>query len=276
MELSLSRSLSGGRDVLYASDPATGREVGRFDRKSGELVLADPGSVHEVVRALWDFLDGGAPVGTVDYAARAEAAVDADTIEPEPEPTPGATPAPPPKRQPTPPTPKAWSTKALRAIDRALGKLRRDGWTVLSPGGRRIGADFDRLVIGPPGVFAMTIRPAREASPVTPGPGACVRAHARGHEAASVTRMLSAGTGMTVKVRTLIVLAGTDGEATGGEPDGFRICEFTDGGGEPCDVLAVPGARVAEVLWSLPSVYSVQERHRIRDVARRADLWRAA
>lgn len=149
--------------------------------------------------------------------------------------------------------------RAGRAVDRALGRLRRDGWAVLAPGGKRVGADFDRLVIGPAGVFALTVKQG----------GAARQLHERGHDAGSATRLLSAATGLAVKVRPVIVFVGA-------ETGNIDACGFTGSDGEPCDALAARGEDVVDVLWSLPAVYSAQERHRFLDVARHADFWRAA
>lgn len=291
MELSVSRSVSDGRDVLYVGDARTGEELGRYDRGSGQLEVADPTRVQDVAEALWDYLEHGAvrhqaiaeaaPAAPVAAAAPGMAAPSepatvpepADTAEPpEPatasEPAVTAEPAEPPEpatveepagsASPTPP--RALWNKAGRVVDRALAPLRRDGWAVLSPGGKRVGADFDRLIIGPAGVFALTVKHAG---------GTEAGAHDRGHDAWSATRMLSAGTGLPVKVKPVIVFVGNGFER-------IHACGFTGRDGEPCDVLTARGENLVEVLWSLPARYSAQERRRFLDVARRADLWRAA
>lgn len=424
MELSVSRSWSDERDVLCVSDQRTGREVGRFDRRSGEFEVDDPARAYDVAQALWDFLDYGeeyeaphaavAVVGEVedeaatedeaapeDEATAEDAAVGeawsaagvmeepeirelldewyvpavttepllasvlsqistppdiaAPTRNPYPAQAPTAsrvpylapaptqnpylaqvqTPAPSqvpylaPAQAPTQnphlvqhqsqaqvaaatqnpylaqaqsqaqapaatqnsypvqvqaQTPAASQVPALlqapapapapaepavsagarhrggKAVDRALARLRRDGWAVLSPGGKRVGADFDRLIIGPAGVFALTVKQGGDLPS---------RAHERGHDAGSATRKLSAATGMAVKVRPVIVFVGA-------ETKSFDACGFQHGDGEPCDVLAARGENIVDVLWSLPAVYSAQERHRFLDVARHADFWRAA
>src|SRR6185312_11546591 len=130
-----------------------------------------------------------------------------------------------PAAPPEPAAPAGSRQRAGRAVDRALARLRRDGWAVLSPGGKRVGADFDRLVIGPAGVFALTVKQGGEVPADT---------HERGHDAGSATRMLSAATGLAVKVRPVIVFVGN-------EIGGIDGCGFTGSDGEPCDVLAAYG-----------------------------------
>ena len=197
--------------------------------------------------------------------------------------------------------------KAGRVVDRRLGRLRRDGWAVLAPTGKQSGAEFDRLVIGPPGVFAITLKhgdtgelpsaPATESSDAravhftnadgdgdagVPG-AATVAAVLSAPVAASIpgifgggrrdadfaARMLSAASGMAVKVTPMLAFvgAGTSG-VTAYPPSGRR------GDDPPGGVLIARGEDVADVLWGLPSVYSPQERRQISDIARRADLWR--
>ncbi|WP_157436094.1 hypothetical protein [Actinospica robiniae] len=282
----MSRSWSDGRDVLYVNDALTGRELGRYDRQSGEFAVGDPIRVHAVARALWDFLDYGVVAARVVeevWAAQApaeaeapeapeapEAHQDSEAAEvPEavpaaelpPEPAPAAAPAAAPSLTPpaAPPAAPEAGHRAARVLDRALTKLRRDGWVVLSPGGKRVGADFDRLIIGPAGVFALTVKQA----------GPPIGSHERGHDADSATRILSDATGLAVKVRPVIVWVG----AGIGRLD---ACAFTGHDGEPCDVLAARDENVVDMLWSLPAVYSAKERHQFLDVARHADFWRAA
>jgi hypothetical protein len=296
VELSVSRSWSDGRDVLYVNDALTGQEVGRYDRQSGEFAVGDPIRVHAVAQALWDFLDyGGGAAKTVEegWPVQAPAEAEPEPIEPEsaepepepeeaiagpeiteaaeaPEPTPKATlPAPPSATPPAappaalsplaPPAAAASHHRAARVVDRALVKLRRDGWAVLSPGGKRVGAAFDRLIIGPAGVFALTVKQA----------GAAAGMHERGYDAGSATRMLSAATGLAVKVRPVIVFVG-------GGVEHIDACAFTGHDGELCDVLAARDETVVDMLWSLPAVYSAKERHQFLDVARHEDFWRAA
>jgi hypothetical protein len=81
--------------------------------------------------------------------------------------------------------------------------------------------------------------------------------------------MLSAASGMMIKVTPMLAYVGAD-------PDGVDGYVRPDGTGAPGGVLVARGEDIADVLWGLPSVYSIQERKQISDVARRGGLWRAA
>jgi hypothetical protein len=182
--------------------------------------------------------------------------------------------------------------KAGRVVDRRLGRLRRDGWAVLAPSGKQSGAEFDRLVIGPPGVFAITLRhagaggmppnpaltpsaaataaPAPAPAPSTPATSGIPGVFGGGpRDADFAARMLSAASGMAVKVTPMLAFVGVGASAVTAYPPPGRRAEDPGGG-----VLIARGEDVADVLWGLPSVYSPQERRQISDSARRADLWR--
>jgi hypothetical protein len=177
--------------------------------------------------------------------------------------------------------------RAGRVVDRRLGRLRRDGWAVLAPNGKDSGAEFDRLVIGPPGVFAITLRHgdggSLPTSAAAPGPAACAAAAAvveipgirmsGRRDAESAARMLSAASGMAVKVTPMLAFVGVGAPEAAAYPPGGRRAEDA---AVPGGVLVARGEDVAEVLWGLPAVYSPQERRRICEIARRADLWRSA
>lgn len=318
VDLSVSRSHSGGRDVLCVSDARTEQEAGRYDRRSGRLVVADQARVYEVVQALWDFLaaDADADAGAnPDPDPDAEPACPPCAGEPRSE-APGTSAASeragvrdvaeawdipgipdayavaglPGAAGPAPRPPQAVPASAAgpkgkggRVLDRRLGRLRRDGWAVLSPGGRHPGADFDRLVIGPPGVFAITVTRGGDAPPARAPSGSDGWDNSDGsgddarfgrHDAQSAARMLSAACGMAIKVMSMLVFVGSGAEAIAayGGPDWE-----TDADAEaPGDVLFARGEDIADVLWGLPAVYSIQERKQIFDVARQAGLWRAA
>ena len=189
--------------------------------------------------------------------------------------------------------------KAGRLVDRRLGRLRRDGWAVLAPTGKQSGAEFDRLVIGPPGVFAITLKHT-DAGDLPPAPGTAGPAAAASTTAAAsadgaadagipdvssipgifggggrrdaefAARMLSAGSGMAVKVTPMLAFVGGASGVAAYPPPGRRADD------PPAVVLIARGEDIADVLWGLPSVYSPQERRQISDSARRADLWRPA
>ena len=281
MELSVSRSQTDGRDVLCVSDARTEQEAGRYDRRSGRLVVIDQARVYEVVQALWDFLadTGGGAAGPAcppcadepHSAARAMPEVSVSDVAgvrgaltaPDVPDTGDALEAAEAAEAAEPGDAFAATTgasgakgKGGRLVDRRLGRLRRDGWAVLSPGGRGV-AGFDRLVIGPPGVFAITVAHGDEA------PG-------RGHgNAESAARMLSAASGMVIKVIPMLAFVGGDADTVQA-----YLQPGLDGGAG--GVLVARGEDIAEVLWGLPAVYSIQERKQISEVARQTELWRAA
>jgi hypothetical protein len=187
-----------------------------------------------------------------------------------------------------------------RIVDRRLGRLRRDGWAVLPSVGERTGADFDRLVIGPPGVFAITVKRGGG----LPLPYLTDSLHDSRQDARSAARRLSAACGMTVKVTPMLAFIG-DGESLGESlSDGFGDGDGEGGAGESggvggggggsgvggdrrsvvdgssahesedrVEVLVARGEYLDEVLRDLPAVYSLQERQQILDVARRAEMW---
>lgn len=150
-----------------------------------------------------------------------------------------------------------------RVVDRRLGRLRRDGWAVLSSISRSSSADIDHLVVGPPGVFAIITKHH---------PGALVHVvdleveiddapwpylHHGRFEADAVARALSHAYGTPVKVTPALAVVGT------GRIDA-RECRG--------DVLVVRGEELDDTLRELPAVYSIQERGRIVAAARRAEL----
>lgn len=280
MDLSVSCSQSDGRDVLCVSDVRSAREAGRYDRRSGRLVVADQARVYEVVQALWDFLavaggEGADPAyppcaGEPRSEPHALSGV-SDGLDARDAPDAGDVPGiaevfniaevfdaadlPGASGRPSDPPAAVSRGKAGRVVDRRLGRLRRDGWAVLSPGGGEFGADFDRLVIGPSGVFAITVAHGGEV-PV---------------DAESAARMLSAASGMAIKVTPVLAFVGAGADAV----DAYGPARPGRQGG-PGGVLMARGEDIAEVLWALPAVYSIQERKQIFDIARRAELWRSA
>jgi hypothetical protein len=252
VDLAISRWQGDGSDVLYVSDARTDREVGRYDRKTGRLTVGDHARVYEVVQALWAFLSG------VAGEQQQPAAVSVD------EPRPAAAPdidghllglriAAPVRES----GPRA-GAKAVRVVDRRLGLLRRDGWAVLDSVGKLTGADIDRLVIGPPGVFAITLQQGDDVQRYLHD-----SIYESRREAAFAARMLSAASGLAVRVTPILAFVGAAGDAI----------DMADLHEEPEDVLVARAEEIVEVLRDLPSVYSIDERYRILDAARGAASW---
>jgi hypothetical protein len=278
VDLSVSRWQSDGHDVLYVSDARTEQEVGRYDQRAGRLAVGDQTRVYEVVQALWAFLGSVAGAaeetqGRVDEprsAGWSRPDIDGHLLG---------------LRTASPVREAAAKARNGRIVDRRLGRLRRDGWAVLPSVGERTGADFDRLVIGPPGVFAITVKRGGD----VPLPYLTDSLHDSRQDARSAAHRLSAACGMTVTVTPMLAFIGDgeggDGESGGRESgggsggdvggdrksavDGYSV----HGSEDPAEVLVARGEYLDEVLRDLPAVYSLQERQQILDVARRAELW---
>jgi Nuclease-related domain len=156
--------------------------------------------------------------------------------------------------------------KSDRIVDKQLGKLKLDGWQVLSSVLRNSGADVDHLVIGPPGVFTINVKHHHGArvwvgEQVVDVDGEHHRylPNSR-HEANSAARILNDAVGLPVRVTPVLAFVGA------------ASIDTNDSLG---DVLIARGEEIDYVLRDLHAVYSVQERDRVYGVARRAELWLA-
>jgi hypothetical protein len=303
VDLAVSRWFSGGHDVLCVSDACDDREVGRYDRTTGRLSVGDQARVYEVVRALWAYLSGGpgeaavervpesvaeaahenggepGDAGEVDDAG--EVAEPGDAVEVA-EPGDGGAVAGAARGMGAVGEELEASAvvelarvrggggKAGRIVDRRLGLLRRDGWAVLSSVGRAAGADIDRLVVGPPGVFAITVRRGDEVPQF-------LRSGVRGsrQDAQYAERMLSEDSGLPVRVTAILAFVGPAGDEVAGAT-GLRgtagVADAARAAGAG-DLLVARAEEIVEVLRDLPSVYSLDERYRIVDAARGAASW---
>ena len=156
--------------------------------------------------------------------------------------------------------------KSERIVDKQLGKLKLDGWQVLSSVMKNSGADVDHLVIGPPGVFTINVKHHYGArvwvgEQVVDVDGEQHRylPNSR-HEANSAARILNNSVGLPIRVTPVLAFVGA------------ASIDTNDSLG---DVLIARGEEIDYVLRDLHSVYSVQERDRIYGVARRAEVWLA-
>jgi Nuclease-related domain len=154
--------------------------------------------------------------------------------------------------------------KSERIVDKQLGKLKLDGWQVLSSVMKQSGADVDHLVIGPPGVFTINVKHHYGArvwvgEQVVDVDGEQHRylPNSR-HEANSAARILNNSVGLPIRVTPVLAFVGA------------ASIDTNDSLG---DVLIARGEEIDYVLRDLHSVYSVQERDRISGVARRAEVW---
>ena len=157
------------------------------------------------------------------------------------------------------------SGKADRIVDKRLGRLRRDGWTLLSSIVKRSGADIDHLIIGPPGVFTINTKHHRDAS-IWVGENMVKVDDARQphylrnsrHEAASAARVLTDAVGLDVIVTPVLAFVGA------------ASINAQDSRG---DVMITTGEGIVHALLEKHAVYSIEERERIVAVARRAEIW---
>jgi hypothetical protein len=283
MGLVVSRWQRYGQDRLYVNDDATREGVGFYDHQTGKLTLKDDARSLEVLEALRPFLGAAVPRGLLDRMPgtplapegdlarnRAGDAVAQRAEELRPHGFQGVVSRV--LKLRTEATSWEAGAKGERIVDKRLGKLRRDGWAVLSSIVlssivKGSGADIDHLVIGPPGVFTVNtknhagaaIRVGEHEVRVNGTQHPYLR-NSR-HEAASAERVLTAAVGMQVSVTPVLAFVGaTSIEARGG--------------GEG-DVLVVPGEDIDSILRERFAVYSIQERERILAAARRAEIWLA-
>jgi hypothetical protein len=277
MGLVVSRWQRYGQDRLYVNDDATREGVGFYDHETGRLTLRDETRSMEVLEALRPFLGGAVPQGLRELMPDAPLSADGDLTRNQA----GAAVA----RRADELRPRGfqgvvarvlklrteastWEAGARgeRIVDKRLGKLRRDGWVVLSSIVKRGGADIDHLVIGPPGVFTVNTKNhggaavwvGAEAVKVNGTQHPYLR-NSR-HEAAAAERILTGAVGMEVAVTPVLAFVGA------------ASIDVHEGRG---DVLVVAGEDIDAILRERLAVYSIQERERILAAARRAEIWLA-
>ena len=280
MSLVVTRWRKSGQERLYVNEDGTEGSVGFYDCKAGRLRLEKEHEdrTYEVMEALRPFLGSSVPKSLRDLMPapalaegsdlarnRAGDAVAARAAELRPAGFQGIaarllglrTDA------------SSWEAgaKGERIVDRRLGKLRRDGWSVLSSIVKRGGADIDHLVIGPPGVFTINTKHHRDAR-IWVGENMVRVNDTRQpnylrnsrHEAASAAKVLSEAVGLNVVVTPVLAFVGA------------TSINARDSRG---DVMITAGEEIEQALRDRFAVYSIQERERIFSVARRAEFWLA-
>jgi hypothetical protein len=277
MGLVVSRFQRYGQHRLYVNDDATREGVGFYDHRTGKLTLRDEARSVEVLEALRPFLGGTVPQGLLERMPEPPLSEDGDLTRNRA----GDAVA----RRAEELGPRgfqrlaarvlklrteasAWEAgaKGERVVDKRLGKLRRDGWVVLSSIVKRSGADIDHLLIGPPGVFTVNTKNHAGAA-VWVGEDA-VKVNGTQHpylrnsrhEAASAERVLTGAVGVEIAVTPVLAFVGA------------ASIDSRQGKG---DVLVVPGEDIDSILRERLAVYSIQERERILAAARRAEIWLA-
>ena len=257
MGLVVSRWSRHGRERLYVNDDATREGVGFYDHQTGRLTLKDETRSMEVLEALRPFLTGVTPGSAEGGPQRPRQRRPLQSLQPASEPTQsrlGALLA------------RKTAVKPERVVEKRLGRLRRDGWAVLSPIVRSGGAEIDHLVIGPPGVFTVSakiqagaiVRIVEEAVTVDGAQQEYLRDGRQ--QAAAAERILTSAVGMAVTVTPVLAFVGA---------------ASIDAHGSRGEVLVLPGEDIDTILRERLAVHSIQERERILAAARRAELWLA-
>ena len=244
MGLVVTRSRKYGQERLHVNEGDAEGSVGTYDCRTGRLQLTEghEDRGYEVMEALRPHLGKSVPRSLRDLM-------------------PGATPA------ETSDRPRKRTGKEERIVDKRLGRLRRDGWTMLSSIVKHSGADIDHLVIGPPGVFTINTKHHRDAS-IWVGENMVKVDNAQQphylrnsrHEAASAARVLTDAVGLDVIVIPVLAFVGA------------ASINAQDSRG---DVVITTGEAIEHALLERHAVYSIQERARIFAVARRAEIWLA-
>ncbi|HEX4789120.1 MAG TPA: nuclease-related domain-containing protein [Actinospica sp.] len=273
----MSRWQRYGQDRLYVNDDATREGVGFYDHQTGKLTLRDEARSVEVLEALRPFLGGAVPQGLLERMPETPPSAAGDLTRnragdavarraAELRPSGFQRLAARVLKLRTEATTWEAGAKGERIVDKRLSKLRRDGWVVLSSIVKRSGADIDHLVIGPPGVFTVNTK-NHDGAVVSVGEDE-VKVNGRQqpylrnsrHEAASAERILTDAVGMEIAVTPVLAFVGA------------ASIDSRQGKG---DVLVVPGEDIDSILRERLAVYSIQERERILDAARRAEIWLA-
>jgi hypothetical protein len=269
-----------GQERLYVNEGGAEGPVGHYDCRTGRLQLAEghEDRAYEVMEALRPFLGRTVPKSLRDLMPeappaetsdltrnRAGDAVAARAAELRPGGLQGIAARMFGRRTDA----SSWEAgaKGERVVDKRLGRLRRDGWTVLSSIVKRSGADIDHLVIGPPGVFTINTKHHRDAS-IWVGENMVKVNNAKQphylrnsrHEAASAARVLTEAVGLDVIVTPVLAFVGA------------ASINARDSSG---DVVITTGEAIEHALLEKHAVYSMQERERIFAVARRAEIWLA-
>jgi hypothetical protein len=275
MALVVERRRRNGQHRLYVKDTDTRAQLGYYDCRTGRLSVQDDARSYEIVSVLRPYLAGAVPEGLQHLMPSGRPSAEEMLAGTEDFETFSAH-----ARRPRPRGfPRvAWPRggKAERVVGRRLASLARDGWDVLhavtpdgsSSAGRAAARDpqVGHLVVGPPGVFAVTTLH-------TPGARVRVGSHvvwvgdglreylrnAR-TEANSVARRLERALGSPVRVRPVLAFVGAAAIDThDGHPD----------------VLVVAAQALDRELRDCRGELSLPERDRIVAAAHRTESWSA-
>ncbi len=165
---------------------------------------------------------------------------------------------------------RSWAVGALgeRLVARELDRLRSldPRWAYLNsiPVGD-LGSDIDHLVVGPGGVFTLNAKHHPHANVWVGGNTVLVNGHRHPyvrnsrHEAERAARLLTAATGLAIRVRGLVVTVGADS---------FSVKQ------QPEDVQVLPRSELTRFLTGMPAVLDVDQGRHVLDFARLSSTWR--
>ena len=269
MALVVQRWQRNGQHRLYVKDTDTRAQLGYYDVRTGKLSVKDDARSYEIVSVLRPYLSGSVPEGIAHLmpqypATSAELLAATDAYETFSASAPRAKPRGGRRLSPWP-----RGSKGERVVGRRLTRLGRDGWDVLRAIPSFGGDEVEHLVVGPPGVFAISTLHHRNAR-IRVGSQViwvddAIREYLRNArtEAAAVARKLGGalggeGSSTAVRVTPVLAFVGAAGIDThDGHPD----------------VLVAAGERLDAELRDCRGELSLPERDRIVAAAHRAGLW---
>lgn len=264
MALVVQRWQRYGQHRLYVKDTNTRAQLGYYDCRTGKLSVKDGARSYEIVNVLRPYLSGAVPEGLQHLMPEYPAPSlwppsDSEILEAY------SASALRPRRRGFPRRSWPRGSRGERVVARRLARLGRDGWDVLHAVDHERGEDgVGQLVIGPPGVFAIS---------TLHHPGARIRVgsqvvwvdnsireylrNARA-EAASIARRLEDILAVGQRVTPVLAFVGA------------KTVETHDG--HP-DVLVVAGEQLDRELRDCRGEVSLAERARILAAAQRTETW---
>ena len=263
MALVVQRWQRHGQHRLYVKDTDTRAQLGYYDVETGQLSVKDDRRSYEIVSVLRPFLAGSVPEGLQHLMPQYPAPAAEILAETEVYETFSAY-AQRPRPRGFPRVAWARGPKGERVVTRRLARLGRDGWDVLRAVEPHTGTEAGHLVIGPPGVFAVStlyhpkarIRVGRQVVWVDNS----MREYLRNCriEAESVARRLGGALGAEVRVSPVLA---------------FVAAESIDTHDGHPDVLVIAGEDLDRELRDCRGELSLPERDRIAAAAHRAGVW---
>lgn len=263
-----------GKDRLYINIAGTAQPIGYYDRQTGQLHVDDPTLRYPALEALAPFLGGEIPAFAhalesappppdQDLTANKAGAAVSRRAE---ELAPGRFQRVAAKLLGHRTEATSWEVGAAgeREVGRHLDPLKDRGWNVLHAVDLRSGADIDHVVIGPGGVFTVNTKHHAGARIQAKGDSVRVDGHQQRyvrnsrHEAAAVSRRLTAACGIPVQATGVIAFVGAES------------LSVQEG---PRDVRMVPAEQLAVLLLGVPPTLDMATQAKVFAVARRREIW---